>query len=50
MANDLFKYSKKEFTNDAGIATNPNLNILYKNIFKFYSIIALTIYPLTVAT
>jgi len=50
IANDLFKYSKYELTNDAGMATTPSFRILYKKTFRFYSIIALTICPLTEAT
>lgn len=46
----LFKYSSNELTNEAGTATAPKLMILLINNPKSYSIIALTILPLTVAT
>ena len=35
MANFLFKYSKNEFTNDAGTAIIPNSKIFAKRDFKF---------------
>lgn len=46
----LFKYSRYELTKEAGIATIPRFMILLINKLKSYSIIALTILPLTVAT